>query len=82
MFGGGGVSSDVHAGTNTVSNTTTVTVNGTIQLGIDNIQSLTIEADFLANPSDFTVSGPIAFSEATENLVNDLTTELWISRTW
>ncbi len=76
LFGGSGVSSDVHTGTGIVNTTTTVTVNGTIQLGIDNIQSLTIQKDILANPTDYTVSGPISFTQDTENLVNDLTTEL------
>ena len=76
LSGGNGVSSDVHTGTGIVNTTTTVTVNGTIQLGIDNIQSLTIQKDILANPTDYTVSGPISFTQDTENLVNDLTTEL------
>ena len=66
----------IHTGTGIVNTTTTVTVNGTIQLGINNVQSLTIQKDILANPTDYTVSGPISFTQDTENLVNDLTTEL------
>ena len=41
------------------------------------IQSLTIQSDFLANPTDYTVSGPISFTQDTESLDNDLTTELF-----
>ncbi len=76
LLGGNGVSSDVHTGTGIVNTTTTVTVNGTIQLGIDNVQSLTIQSDILKNPTDYTVTGPITFTQDTENLVDDLTTEL------
>jgi hypothetical protein len=76
LLGGNGDSADVHAGTNIANTTTSVTVNGTIELGINNIQSLTIQKDLVDNPTDYTVSGPISFTQETENLVDDLTTEL------
>ena len=43
------LSSDAHTGTGIVNTTTSVTVNGTIQLGINNQQSLTIQKDILQN---------------------------------
>ena len=70
------VGGDTHAGTGIVNTTTTVTVDGTIQLGIDDIQSLTIQEDILDHPTDYTVSGPISFYVDSQNLVTDLTTEL------
>ena len=56
--------------------TTTVTVNGTIQLGINNIQSLTIQKDILANPTDYTQTGGITFVQTIESLSADLGQQL------
>ena len=50
LFGGTGLSSDAHTGTGIDNTTTSVTVNGTIKLGINNQQSLTINSDIIANP--------------------------------
>jgi mucin-19 len=76
LFGGTGLSADAHTGTGKVNTTTTVTVNGTIELGINNNQSLSIAQDILANPTDFTVSGAISFTQDTEDLTTDLVNEL------
>src|SRR5208283_215490 len=76
LFGGTGLSADTHTGTGIVNTTTTVTVNGTIQLGINNNQSLTISKDILTNPTDYQAIGPITFTQDTESLAADLSQEL------
>ena len=76
LFGGNGLSSDVHTGTGIVNTTTGVTVDGTIQLGINNQQSLTIQKDILQDPNDFSQTGGITFTQTTESLAADLGQEL------
>ena len=72
LFGSSGVSGEaVHKGTGAVNTTTRVTVNGKIELGINNTQSLTIASDILSNPTDVTVIGPISFTMDTESLESD-----------
>jgi hypothetical protein len=76
LFGGDGISSDTRTGTGIVNTTTSVTVDGTIQLGINNQQSLTIQKDILANPGDFSQTGGITFAQTVESLAADLGQEL------
>ncbi len=81
IFGGTGLSADTHTGTGILNTTTTVTVNGTIQLGINNVQSLVINKTLDLNntvpaPSDYTVTGPITFTVDTESLASNLFQEL------
>ncbi len=81
LFGGTGLSASTHTGTGIVNTTTTVTVNGTIQLGINNNQSLTINRTLNLNnavpiPSDYSVTGPITFTVDTESLASDLIQQL------
>ena len=70
------MSSDIHTGTGIVNTTTSVTVDGTIQLGINNQQSLTIQKDILQNTNDFSQTGGITFAQTTESLAADLGQEL------
>ncbi|MFI5455223.1 MAG: beta strand repeat-containing protein [Isosphaerales bacterium] len=81
LFGGTGLSASTHTGTGILNTTTTVTVNGTIQLGINNVQSLTINKTLNLNntvpvPTDYSVTGPISFTVDTESLASDLFQEL------
>ena len=81
IFGGTGLSASTHTGTGILNTTTTVTVNGTIQLGINNVQSLVINKTLNLNnavpvPSDYSVTGPITFTVDTESLASDLYQEL------
>ncbi len=77
VFGSSGVSGEaIHEGTGLVNTTTSVTVNGKIELGINNTQSLTIASDILSNPTDFTAIGPILFTMDTESLESDFTQAL------
>jgi hypothetical protein len=76
LLGGSNASEGVVIGTETNNLTTTVTINGTIQLGINNSQSLTVNSDILSNPTDFTETGGLSFIQTTESLASDLGQEL------
>ena len=76
LFGNNGISSDAHSGTGIVNTNTSVTVDGTIELGINNQQSLTIGKDILAVPTDYTQTGGITFVQTIESLSADLGQQL------
>ncbi|MCY2932454.1 MAG: hypothetical protein NTV86_23755 [Planctomycetota bacterium] len=72
LLGSGGVSEELKGGTSTNTISSTVTVNGSVEVGIRKDQSLTIPKDFVNNGTAPTATDGITWTSSTESIATNL----------